>query len=117
MGKGKGFLLILLLSSLKSAEEVTTDAERIQNIVENKYCPANLRKIVNECLLLNENEQKQLLKLLDKFNHLFGERPLECGYRFFYLGQGSFNIINNQVTTALNTGNVYANALVCSVTL
>lgn len=52
-----------------------------------------------------------------KFNHLFGERPLECGYRFFYLGQGSFNIINNQVTTALNTGNVYANALVCSVTL
>ena len=38
----------------------TTDAERIQNIVESKYCPADLRKISSECTLL-ENEQQEML--------------------------------------------------------
>ena len=30
-------------------DPVTTDAERIQNIVENKYCPADLNTIVKNC--------------------------------------------------------------------
>jgi hypothetical protein len=52
-----------------------------------------------------------------KFKHVFGERPLECGYRFFYLGQGHFNALTNQVVNTLNTGTVYANALMCSMTI
>ncbi len=52
-----------------------------------------------------------------KFNQVFGEAPLECGYRFFYLGQGNFNIVTNQVVTKLSTGTVHANALLCSVTI
>ena len=49
----------------------TTDAERIQNIVESKYCPADLRKVVEECNLLDSEEQEKLFKLLTKFDHLF----------------------------------------------
>ncbi len=50
-----------------------------------------------------------------RINHAFGHVPLEVGYRFFYLGQGSLNSINSQVTNKLNTGNCYANALVFSI--
>jgi hypothetical protein len=56
---------------LFSHDPVTTDAERIQNIVENKYCPADLRGITAECNFLNKNEKESLFKLLDKFKHLF----------------------------------------------
>ena len=52
-----------------------------------------------------------------RFNQFFGEAPLECGYRFFYLGQGHFNIATNQVVNALNTGADYANAVMCSITV
>lgn len=53
-----------------------------------------------------------------KINHVFGSSlPLECGYRFFYLGQGHFNVVNTQVLNALRTGSGYANALVFSVAL
>lgn len=51
------------------------------------------------------------------FNHVFGNAPLECGYRFFYLGQGSFNVINDQVKNSLKTGTVYANAVMCSIVI
>jgi hypothetical protein len=49
----------------------TTDAERIQSIIESKYCPADLTKILEECTHLDNTEQKQLLKLLQKFEDLF----------------------------------------------
>jgi len=52
-----------------------------------------------------------------KVNHFFGQVPLECGYRFFYLGQGHFNEATNQVLNTLNTGQVYANAVMCSITV
>jgi hypothetical protein len=52
-----------------------------------------------------------------RFNQFFGEAPLECGYRFFYLGQGHFNTQTSQVVNALNTGASYANALMCSITV
>jgi hypothetical protein len=51
-----------------------------------------------------------------KLNHAFGNVPLECGYRFFYLGQGRFNSISNQLNN-FNTGATYANAIVCGITL
>ena len=49
----------------------TTDAERIQQIIDAKYCPADLQKVVDECTHLTDTEQKQLLQLLQKFEHLF----------------------------------------------
>ena len=49
----------------------TTDAKRIQQIIDAKYCPADLTKIVEECTHLSKDEQKQLLKLLHKYEHLF----------------------------------------------
>ena len=52
-------------------DPVTTDAERIQNIVENKYCPADLNKIAHDCNLLSDLEKQTLYKLLKKFEHLF----------------------------------------------
>jgi hypothetical protein len=46
----------------------TTDAERIQGIIESKYTPADLSKIVEECTHLEKSEQKQLLQ---KYEDLF----------------------------------------------
>jgi hypothetical protein len=48
-----------------------TVAERIQNIVERKCCPADLNKIVAGCGLLSTNQQEKLHKLLKKLAHLF----------------------------------------------
>jgi hypothetical protein len=52
-----------------------------------------------------------------RMNDLFGTMPIECGYRFFYLGKGNLNRQNDQYLNDLNTGDAYANALVCSVTV
>jgi hypothetical protein len=49
----------------------TTDAERIQGIIESKYTPADLHKIVEECTHLDKTEQKPLLQLLQKYEDLF----------------------------------------------
>ncbi len=51
-----------------------------------------------------------------QMNNAFGQTPLECGYRFFYLGQGAFNSLSNQLLNGFNTGHNYANALVCTLT-
>lgn len=50
-------------------------------------------------------------------NNVFGSVPLECGYRFFYLGEGRFNANTDQLLNTLHTGNTYANALLCSVSV
>ncbi len=52
-----------------------------------------------------------------KYKNFFGQAPLECGYKFFYLGQGNFNTVNSQVINTLNTGSDFANALMCSITV
>jgi hypothetical protein len=49
----------------------TTDAERIQGIIESKYTPADLSKIVEECKHLEKAERRQLLHLLQKYEVLF----------------------------------------------
>lgn len=51
-----------------------------------------------------------------RFNNVLGKNSLECGYRLFYLGSGQLNSDNSQVLTPLKTGNVYANALVFTLT-
>lgn len=50
-----------------------------------------------------------------RINHVFGQLPLECDYRFFYLGQGKLNKDNNQYLNTLSTGHNYANALMFSL--
>jgi hypothetical protein len=50
-----------------------------------------------------------------RFDQLLKNTPIECGYRFFYLGQGDFKKQNDQVLTTLNTGNTFGNALMCSI--
>lgn len=52
-----------------------------------------------------------------RLNQFLGQTPIECGYRFFYLGSGQLNPKNEQVLNNLVTGNVYANAIVCSLTI
>ena len=48
----------------------TTDAERIQHIIESKYVPAALIEIVDQFKHLNQREQKLQLKLLQNFEGL-----------------------------------------------
>ena len=52
-------------------DPLTTDAERIQSIVDAKYSKQDLPSIAKECTLLSEDEQELLLQLLQKFDHLF----------------------------------------------
>lgn len=44
------------------------------------------------------------------------QRPLECGYRFMYLGQSQLAINNTEVTNHLSTGQNYSHSLVCGLT-
>lgn len=50
---------------------MTTDAERIQNILDNKYCPTDLKAIVKNCKILNKHQQENCSQILTKFEHLF----------------------------------------------
>ena len=50
-----------------------------------------------------------------RLDKILGTAPFECGYRFFYLGDGQFNKLSNQVNNTLKTGSSYANAAVCSI--
>jgi hypothetical protein len=56
---------------LYAHEPNTTDAERIQSVIESKYCPADLNKMVEECTHLEKDKQRKLLKLLKEFKDLF----------------------------------------------
>ncbi len=44
-----------------------------------------------------------------------GKIPLTCGYRFFYLGEGHLTSATDQISNPLNTGSIYANALLCGL--
>lgn len=52
-----------------------------------------------------------------RFNHVLGDTPVECGYRFFYLGAHELQVKNMQFMTALSTGSSYANALACTLVI
>jgi len=51
-----------------------------------------------------------------QLNNVIPNVPFECGYRFFYLGEGHFDKTTH-LTNTLHTGNSYANALMCSVSV
>ena len=50
-----------------------------------------------------------------RINNVFGKFPVECGYRFFYLGQGQLQMNNSQLLNTVSTGSSYANAGICSI--
>jgi glutamyl/glutaminyl-tRNA synthetase len=52
-------------------DPITTEAERIQAILDAKYCKADLEQIVQECKQLDKEEQQKLLALLQKYEALF----------------------------------------------
>lgn len=52
-----------------------------------------------------------------RLGEVLGSTPLECGYRFMYLGKGRFARQTEQVGNALHTGTGYAHALICSVSI
>lgn len=51
-----------------------------------------------------------------RFQNFLGSAPLNCAYRFFYLGQGTFSKNSDQLLSTLHTGRDYAHALICSIT-
>src|SRR5688500_7801881 len=51
----------------------TTEAERIQEILDAKYCKADLAKLSQECDQLDKVDQQKLLTLLQKYEHLFDD--------------------------------------------
>ena len=52
-------------------DPVTTEADRIQQILDAKYAPADLEKLAEESKHLTPEEQHMLLNLLNKYEHLF----------------------------------------------
>lgn len=49
----------------------TTEAERIQAILNAKYCKADLDQLVQECTTLSKEEKQKLLTLLQRYEQLF----------------------------------------------
>ena len=52
-----------------------------------------------------------------KINNIYKSIPVECGYRFFYLGQGDFKRTTNQLLEDLNTGQTFGNAIMCGISI
>lgn len=52
-----------------------------------------------------------------RIEDVFGSIPVECGYRFFYLGQTHLRNINTQILNHFTTGQSYANALLCAISI
>jgi hypothetical protein len=50
-----------------------------------------------------------------RLNNVLGKVPVECGYRFLYLGEGKLAINNEQIINPVKTGTSYANAVLCSL--
>ena len=52
-------------------DPITTDAERIQSILDLKYSQADLHQVVKDIPDLDDPQRQQLLKVLQKFEPLF----------------------------------------------
>ena len=61
----------LELELMFTHDPLTTDAERIQNIIDSNHSKADLEKVVLEVETLSILEQKELLKLLQQYEPLF----------------------------------------------
>jgi len=56
---------------LSMHDPITTEAERIQRILDIKYAPADLNQVVQDCTHLTDTEKSALGKLLAKYQDLF----------------------------------------------
>ncbi len=52
-----------------------------------------------------------------EWSNFLGSHPLECGYRFMYVGPATLNATTPYVVNELSTGNNYVNALMCTVSI
>ncbi|MDX2347162.1 MAG: hypothetical protein QNK11_09860 [Legionella sp.] len=52
-----------------------------------------------------------------KKENVFGHAPLECGYRFMYLGKNYLTPSGSQILSKLYTGTMYANAILCAIAI
>lgn len=52
-----------------------------------------------------------------RVDNIIGHLPLECSYRFFYLGTSKLPSNNTEIISSLSTGHGYAHALVFSVSV
>ena len=69
--KEKRWVNLLEKELLMTHDPLTTDAERIQAIVDAKYAKQNPTKIIEGFEHLNREEKDKLISLLNKFQHLF----------------------------------------------
>ena len=56
---------------LSMHDPITTEAERIQRILDIKYTPADLNQVVQDCTHLTDAEKSELGKVLAKYQDLF----------------------------------------------
>ena len=56
---------------LSMHDPITTEAERIQRILDIKYAPADLNQVVQDCTHLTDAEKSELGKVLAKYQDLF----------------------------------------------
>ncbi|MBA3536617.1 MAG: hypothetical protein H0T84_08415 [Tatlockia sp.] len=52
-----------------------------------------------------------------KFTNLINAAAIEIGYRFFYLGQGDLRPRTNEILNSLKTKDIYANAVVLTLSI
>jgi hypothetical protein len=70
-GEGSSQEWIDMLKDLEAEFHDWGHRQKIQNIVESKYCPVDQNKIIAGCNLLSTSQQEKLHKVLNKFAHLF----------------------------------------------
>jgi len=56
---------------IEDPKSISSDMERIKNILDAKYEAANLKEVVAESTYLGPSEKAQLLELLNKYEKLF----------------------------------------------
>ncbi len=56
---------------IEDPQDLYTTVDRVKEILDAKYEPANLDEITKNCIHLNKNEQEKLNLLLRKYQHLF----------------------------------------------
>lgn len=110
----------VLVNSYKEKYNLTLDAGLGSNFIQTSHyseIPLNNYTLPDNAFASNNRSTFSAMAGIGlRLNNFIGKAPLECGYRFFYLGQGQLSINNTQILNPLKTGHVYANAVLCSLT-
>ena len=91
----------------------------IENQGKSQNINININGLIGDHFSINNHNDSN--GLVGVGYYLDGQRTnrfnLSYGINAFYLGQGSFNKHSNQLINTLRTGNSYANALLCTLTI